>query len=117
MTRDEKQLKRIILEIGSGNTLHSEDYTKAAKRAVEDAVHHSPLTLFRSLGIDPVAMQIELKLAAQEPEMIDLEALVKTFPFGRVTAKAIKGGLNILDETSGRTCVIVNAGVVVRLPL
>jgi uncharacterized protein (TIGR02058 family) len=111
------QAKRIILEMGTGNALHSKDYTKAAKRAVQDAVHHSSLTLFRSLGLDPNSMQIELTLAAQEPEEIDLEAVAETLPFGHVTPKAVRGGLNILDDTSGRTCVIVNAAVLVRLPL
>ena len=117
MSRDQKQLKRVILEMGTGNALHSKDYTKAAKRAVEDAIHHSSLTVFRSLGIDPSSMVIELNLAAQEPEEIDLEAVAKTLPFGQVRPKAMKGGLNIVDETSGEPCVIVNAGIVVRVPL
>ena len=45
-------MKRIILEMGTGNDLYGEDYTKAACRAVDDALHHSSLTLFRSLGFD-----------------------------------------------------------------
>ena len=113
----EKTLKRIMLEMGTGNALHSMDYTKAAIRAVENASHHSSLTMFRSLGIDPATMQIELTLAAQEPEKIDLEAVSKALPFGTVIAKAVKGGLNVNDETSGRPVVIVNAGLVVRVPL
>jgi uncharacterized protein (TIGR02058 family) len=116
VTSDGKGFRRIILEMGTGNALHSEDYTKAAKRAVQDAIHHSSLTLFRSLGIDPDTMQIEFTLAAQEPEKIDLQAVAETLPYGHVTPKAIKGGLNVRDEASGQTCVIVNAGVLVRLP-
>lgn len=50
--------KRLFLEIGSGNDLHGGDYTKAAVRAVEDAMHHSSLALFRSFGIDPNSMQV-----------------------------------------------------------
>ena len=30
--------KRIILEMGTGNDLYGMDYTKAAKRAVQDAI-------------------------------------------------------------------------------
>ena len=48
-------MKRIILEMGMGNDLYGEDYTKAARRAVQDALHHSSLILFRSLGFDPVS--------------------------------------------------------------
>lgn len=112
-----EQLKRIMLEMGTGNALHSMDYTKAAIRAVEDASRHSSLTMFRSLGIDPAVMQIELTLAAQEPEKIDLDAVSKALPFGTVTPKAVRGGLNVTDETSGKPVVIVNAGLVVRVPL
>ncbi|HWI28422.1 MAG TPA: Lin0512 family protein, partial [Stellaceae bacterium] len=60
--------KRMILEIGSGNDLHGGDYTKAAVRAVEDAIHHSSLTLIRSLGLDPNAMQVEVTIGVQRPE-------------------------------------------------
>ncbi|MFM7692405.1 MAG: Lin0512 family protein, partial [Alphaproteobacteria bacterium] len=45
-------LKRIILEMGSGNDLHGGDYTKAALRAVQDALHHSSLAFIRTLGLD-----------------------------------------------------------------
>ena len=44
--------KRVILELGTGNDLHGGDYTKAAVRAVQDAIHHSSLSLIRSLGRD-----------------------------------------------------------------
>ena len=111
------ELKRIILEMGTGNDLHGGDYTKAAKRAVQDALHHSSLSLFRSLKIDPNTMEIELRLAAQEPEKIDLEAVAATLPYGKVSPVAVKGGLNVPDGDGGKQSVIVNAGVIVRLPL
>lgn len=109
-------LKRIILEMGTGNDLHGGDYTKAAKRAVQDALHHSSLALFRSLNIDPNTMEIELRLAAQEPEKIDLAAVAATLPYGTVTPEAVKGGLNI-PSPDGDVAVIVNAGIIVRVPL
>ena len=40
-------IQRIILEMGTGNVLYGEDYTKAAIRSVQDALHHSSITLFR----------------------------------------------------------------------
>ncbi len=110
-------LKRIILEMGTGNDLYGMDYTKAAKRAVHDALHHSSLTLFKSLDIDPNTMQIELNLAAQEPEKIDLAEVASTLPYGVVSPIALFGGLNIHDDVTDRTSVIVNAGIVVRLEL
>ncbi|MEM9330182.1 MAG: Lin0512 family protein [Pseudomonadota bacterium] len=111
------KLKRIILEMGTGNDLYGEDYTKAAKRAIQDAIHHSSLSLFKSLDIDPNLMQIELVIAAQEPEKVDLDALINELPYGQVSPKAKFGGLNIHDEVTGRTSVIVNAGIIVRIPM
>lgn len=112
-----KQLKRIILEMGTGNDLYGMDYTKAARRAVQDAIHHSSLTLFRSLDIDPNTMEIELNIAAQEPDKVDTQSAAAELPYGKVTAKAVFGGLNVHDEVTDRTSVIVNAGIIVRLPL
>ncbi|MEM9442497.1 MAG: Lin0512 family protein, partial [Pseudomonadota bacterium] len=76
----ETLLKSIILEMGPGNDLHGGDYTKAAKRALQDALHHSSLALFRSLDIDPNSMEIELTQAAQEPDKIDVDAVAATLP-------------------------------------
>ena len=55
-------MQRIILEMGTGNDLYGEDYTKAAVRAVQDALHHSSITLFRTLGIDRESMQVEVTI-------------------------------------------------------
>ena len=41
-------MKRLILEMGTGTDLYGGDYTKAACRAVRDAIGHSSLSLFRS---------------------------------------------------------------------
>ena len=50
--RESHGTQRIFLEVGSGNDWHGRDYTKAAVRAVQDAIHHSSLTLLRPSGCD-----------------------------------------------------------------
>ena len=110
--------KRIILEMGTGNDLYGMDYTKAAKRAVQDAIHHSSLLLFKSLGLDPnKVMHIELTIHANEPEKVDLQAVAAELPYGTVTPKAAFGGLNIHHQETGQTSVIVNASLDVRVAL
>lgn len=75
-------LKRIILEMGSGNDLHGGDYTKAALRAVQDALHHSSLAFIRTLGLDINAMQVEVTIGVQRPDKVDIEAVRKSLPMG-----------------------------------
>ena len=54
--------KRVILELGTGNDLHGGDYTKAALRAVQDALHHSSLSFVRSLGLNIKQMQVDVTI-------------------------------------------------------
>ena len=110
-------LKRVITEFGAGNDLHGGDYTKAAVRAVEDAIHHSSLTLIRSLGIDSRTMQVEVTIGAQQPDRVDAERVKAALPHGEVTVRVVKGGLDVPDDTSSDVAVIATAAVTVRLDL
>jgi uncharacterized protein (TIGR02058 family) len=110
-------LKRIILELGTGNDLYGEDYTKAAVRAVQDALHHSSLILFRSLKIDHSEMQVEITIGVQKPEQIDHQLVAAQIPYGTVSVNAEHGGLNVVDEDNGTTTVIATAAVAARLEL
>src|SRR5436853_5757235 len=89
---------RVILELGSGNDLHGGDYTKAALRAVQDALHHSSLAFIRSLGLDSKTMQVEVTIGVQKPESVDTEKVKASLPHGQVTVKAVKGGLDVPAE-------------------
>jgi uncharacterized protein (TIGR02058 family) len=109
--------KRVILEMGSGNDLHGGDYTKAAVRAVEDAIHHSSLTFIRTLGVDLRAMQVDVTIGVQQPERVDPAAVKAALPHGQITVEVVKGGLDVPDEESGDVAVIASAAVAVRLEL
>ena len=109
--------KRVILEMGAGNDLHGKDYTKAAIRAVEDALHHSSLVMVRTLGIDKSRMHVDVTIGAQKPEEVDTSAVAKKLPVGVVSVKAVKGGLDLPDAKTGDTLVIASAAIEVRLDL
>lgn len=109
-------LQRIILEMGTGNDLYGEDYTKAAVRAVQDALHHSSITLFRTMGIDRESMQVEVTIGVQQPENVDKDMIASQIPFGTVTIKCIKGGLNVTQDRDLVT-VIATAAVAARLEI
>jgi uncharacterized protein (TIGR02058 family) len=109
--------KRVILEMGHGNDLHGADYTKAAQRAVQDALHHSSLSMVRSLGIDREAMLVDVTIGVQRPERVDAEQVRAALPHGKVTVRVVKGGLDVPDETRDDIAVIASAAVEVRFDL
>ncbi len=106
---------RVILELGSGNDLHGSDYTKAALRAVQDALHHSSLSFIRSLKIDKTRLDVEVTIGVQEPAQVDLEAVRKSLPVGNVTVRAIKGGLDVADPENNDPAVIASAAIAVLI--
>lgn len=110
-------LKRVILELGSGNDLHGGDYTKAALRAVQDALHHSSLSMIRSLGWNAADMQVEVTIGVQRPERVDAEAVRASLPRGRATVRVVKGGLDVPDEDGTDTMVIASAAIAARFEL
>ena len=109
--------KRVILELGTGNDLHGGDYTKAALRAVQDALHHSSLAFIRSLGLNAKEMQVEVTIGVQEPAKVDAAAVKASLPHGQVTVKVVKGGLNVPSEGSHDLAVIASAAVAVRFEM
>jgi uncharacterized protein (TIGR02058 family) len=107
-------LKRIILEMGAGNDLHGGNYTKAALRAVQDALHHSSLSFIRTLGLDSKQMQVEVTIGVQQPAKVDAAAVQASLPHGQVTVKVVKGGLDVPGEAGLDAAVIASAAVAVR---
>ncbi|MEM9715410.1 MAG: Lin0512 family protein [Pseudomonadota bacterium] len=110
-------MKRLILEMGSGNDLYGMDYTKAAKRAVQDALHHSSLTLFKSLSLDSSKMEVRVTIGVQKPDQVDADAVAATLPRGQATVSVVFGGQNVDDPENGTTHVIATAAIEAFYPV
>jgi uncharacterized protein (TIGR02058 family) len=108
---------RVILELGSGNDLHGSDYTKAAVRAVQDALHHSSLSFVRSLGLDKNKLDVDVTIGVQRPELVNLEAVKASLPVGNVRVRAVRGGLDVADPENNDPAVIASAAIAVRIEL
>ncbi len=104
-------MKRVILEMGTGNDLYGENYTKAACRAVDDAIHHSSLIIFRSLGLDYKTMEVKVTIGVQNPKSVDMKAVTQKLPYGKVEVRVVKGGLDVVDDENGTCTVIATAAV------
>jgi uncharacterized protein (TIGR02058 family) len=106
---------RCITEMGMGVDVHGKDATKAAKRAVSDAIRHSSLGFFRMLGKTAQDMFVDVTIAVPDPGAVDAAAVAKELPYGTVKVTAVKGGLEIPAEQGSDAIIIANAAVIVSL--
>ena len=108
--------QRFIIEMGMGNDQYGQDYTKAAARAIEDAIRHSSIPLFQATGLDHSAMRVLVTVGVQDPSAVDCAALVEKLPRGRASVRAVKGGLDVMNPDDGNVIVVAAASVEAFLP-
>jgi uncharacterized protein (TIGR02058 family) len=108
--------QRFIIEMGMGNDQYGQDYTKAAGRAIEDALRHSSIPLFEATGLSHDAMRVQVTVGVQDPDAVDCTVLVGNLPRGHASVKAVKGGLNVTNPDNGNIIVIASAAVEAFLP-
>ncbi|MFK7995255.1 MAG: Lin0512 family protein [Granulosicoccus sp.] len=108
-------IKRIAVEFGIGTDLRGTDYTKAACRALRDALWHNSLTIYRALGYAPEDMLVEVVIGVTEPEKVDHDALKKILPYGTATITVNKGGLDIPHQDGSDNTIVANAAAIVSL--
>ena len=107
--------KRVILEMGAGNDLHGGDYTKAACRAIDDALHHSSLTMLRTLVVGVEGMYVDVTIGVPQPEAVDHESVLAVLPHGKGQIHVVQGGLEIPNDDGTDATVMANAALVVSL--
>src|SRR4026207_255756 len=102
----------LVFEFGMGVDVHGLDGTKAACRAVSDAIRHSSLPLFA--GVRARGGQ---KLGAgtggiPDPTSIDIERVRKELPHGEVTVRPVVGGLKVPGSDTLIACVAITVSMV-----
>ncbi|MEM7338522.1 MAG: Lin0512 family protein [Actinomycetota bacterium] len=106
-------LVRWITEMGMGVDVHGGDYTKAARRAVSDALRHSSLNFFEATDYTVHDMHVEVRLGVAAPEAVDTDAVAAEVPYGTVTVTAERGGLDVAAPNGRDRMVIANAAILV----
>lgn len=116
-------MKRYVVELGTGADLHGGDVTKAAQRAVRDAVSRSCLCgLVEIVGLkDPNDMRVRVHIACPHSDRVDADAVRAEVPFGEVTVDVTEGGmategLHLERLGPGSTIVVALAAVTVFVP-
>ena len=110
-------LKRMVLQIGMGTDIRGADYTKAAVRALRDALWHNSLSFADAVGLPVDSMQVEVTIGVPRPDQVDKEAVLAVLPHGSGTVRVVEGGLEIPNDAGTNTTVIANAAAVVRLDI
>jgi uncharacterized protein (TIGR02058 family) len=109
--------KRVVTEMGMGTDIRGGDYTKAAIRALRDALWHNSLSVTRALGMDVDSMRVEVIIGVPRPEAVDTAQVLAVLPHGTGEVRVVQGGLEIPSDTGTDTTIIANAAAVVRLDL
>ena len=114
--------RRYLVEVGTGVDLHGEDETKAAQRAVKDAISHSSMVglgqLFKIKSFSELeeALMVDVTVATPNPEKVVGDAVLATLPEGRRRINVVKGGLRFPAESTkeeAKTHAIVMANAVI----
>src|SRR5437667_11100466 len=94
-----------------GVDVHGRDATKAACRAVSDAIRHSSLPLFQEVRERGGRMLVDVTIGVPDPDSVKVDVVRRELPHGEVTVRAVTGGLR--SPTSDT--LIACAAITVRL--
>jgi uncharacterized protein (TIGR02058 family) len=98
----------LVLEFGMGVDVHGQDCTKAARRAVFDALRHSSLPLLGEIRKRDGTMLVDVTVAVPDPASVDLEAVKSELPHGEVTVHAVSGGLRVPGSDALIACASIS---------
>lgn len=110
-------MKRVVVEIGMGTDIRGTDYTKAAVRALRDALWHNSLPIAAALGKETDSMKVEVHIGVPKPELVDTAQVLAVLPHGTGTVNVVQGGLEIPNEAGTGSTLIANAAAIVRLDI
>jgi uncharacterized protein (TIGR02058 family) len=115
--------KRLVIEIGTGVEQHGQDATRAATKAVKDAIGRVSLVGLREMMAlkDLNEMLVEVLVACPRPEEVDTGKVLQALPFGQKEIKVFEGGMVVhghkLRELEDKSDEIIVANAVVTVSL
>ena len=109
--------KRMVVEMGMGTDLQGGNYSKAAVRALRDALWHNSLTVAPAFGLPRESMKVEVSIGVARPELVNMDEVKAVLPYGESTVEVVEGGLDIVSDCGTKVTVVANAAAVVYLDL
>ena len=108
-------MKRMVVELGMGTDIRGADYTKAAVRALRDALWHNSLNVAAAIGKPTDSMVVEVLIGVPKPDRVDKAQVLAVLPHGTGTVTVVEGGLEIVNDAGTSATVLANAAAIVRL--
>jgi len=105
------RVKPYVFEFGMGVDVHGQDCTKAACRAVSDAIRHSSLPFFSDVRARGGKMFVEVTVAVPDPKAVDVDRVRRELPHGEVTVRPVAGGLKVPGSDALIACVAITVSV------
>ena len=103
--------KPCVLEFGMGVDVHGQDMTKAACRAVSDAIRHSSLPMFQEVRARGGRMLVDVTVGVPDPGAVDVERVRRELPHGEVTVRPVPGGLRVPGSDTLIACAAISVSV------
>lgn len=113
--------KLIFVETGVGIDTHGQDVTKAAVRAVVNAIHYNSMPGIKDFLPEKSLHNMKVNIVLGVPtdvDEVDVERVKEEIPYGTVTVEVVSGGLKTtsgiyLEEQQDKNDLmyIVNAAV------
>ncbi len=107
--------KRMVIEMGMGTDIRGKDYTKAACRALKDALWHNSLGIAEIMDVDVDSMWVKVHIGIPQPEKVNVEEVLSILPHGTGQVSCVKGGLEIENTNRNDFTIIANAAAIVYL--
>ena len=101
-----------VLEFGMGVDVHGQDCTKAACRAVSDAIRHSSLPLLADVRARGGRMLVDVTVGVPDPPSVDIARVSSELPHGEVTVRAVPGGLRVPGADTIIACAAITVSIV-----
>jgi uncharacterized protein (TIGR02058 family) len=107
--------RRMVLEIGMGTDIRGGDPTKAAVRALRDALWHNSLGVAGALGKSVDSMRVDVTIGVPQPGRVDTAAVLAVLPHGTGKVTVVEGGLSLPNADGTDVTLVAHAAAVVRL--
>ena len=108
---------RMALELGMGTSLRAGDYTRAAVRAVEDALWRNSISFAEAFAFDKSDMLIDIHLGVQKPDLVDTDMVKAVLPYGNGSVTVGEGGLDIAKLDGSGVTILANAAITVSFDM